>query len=203
MRKFYTLKYDAVFKNIFLKDEELLKIFLTNIMRLFYDDFKIDFLGIKNGELTKKRLYIKNKTVDLLVKIGNKIINIELNTNYDETTKNRNLYYLLNSVVEGVHKNNNYHFVSDYIQLNFNFLGNNKKGIESYHFNEDKTKNRLTESIRVININVDYYYSKWYNQNNKEEIFNKYKDIIILDFSKEDLDSIKDSDKYMDRIKKY
>ena len=25
MRKFYTLKYDAVFKNIFLKDEELLK----------------------------------------------------------------------------------------------------------------------------------------------------------------------------------
>lgn len=55
----------------------------------------------------------------------------------------------------------------------------------------------------MININVDYYYSKWYNQNNKEEIFNKYKDIIILDFSKEDLDSIKDSDKYMDRIKKY
>ena len=64
-------------------------------MRLFYDDFKIDFLEIKNGELTKNRLYIKNKTVDLLVKIGSKIINIELNTNYDETTKNRNLYYLL------------------------------------------------------------------------------------------------------------
>ena len=55
---YYTLKYDQVFKNVFYRDKELLKIFLTNIMHHVDSSFKIKELTIRNSELTKDRLYI-------------------------------------------------------------------------------------------------------------------------------------------------
>ena len=33
---YYTLKYDPVFKNVFYRDKELLKIFLTKNKRTYY-----------------------------------------------------------------------------------------------------------------------------------------------------------------------
>ena len=73
---YYTLKYDPVFKNVFYRDKELLKIFLTNIMHHVDSSFKIKELTIRNSELTKDRLYIKNKIIDILVKTNDKVINI-------------------------------------------------------------------------------------------------------------------------------
>ena len=95
-KKFYSLKYDQVFKNVFFRDINLLKYFLTNILNLFYDDFYIDDIEIKNTELSKDRLYIKNKCLDILVKTGNKIINLEINTSYNSYTYQYKNRYIVN-----------------------------------------------------------------------------------------------------------
>ena len=37
-KKFYSLVNDSVFKNVFYRDDVLLKRFLTDILSVFYDD---------------------------------------------------------------------------------------------------------------------------------------------------------------------
>ena len=199
-KKFYSLKYDQVFKNVFFRDINLLKYFLTNILNLFYDDFYIDDIEIKNTELSKDRLYIKNKCLDILVKTGNKIINLEINTSYNSYTKNRNLIYLFNSIIDDTHKSDKYTLDNEHIQINFNF---NDSGydIESYHILEDTTNKLFTNVFRIININVDYFYNEWYNLSKDNSFFKKYKNIIIMNFNEDELLNLKDCDKFMDKIK--
>ena len=199
-KKFYSLKYDQVFKNVFFRDINLLKYFLTNILNLFYDDFYIDDIEIKNTELSKDRLYIKNKCLDILVKTGNKIINLEINTSYNSYTKNRNLIYLFNSIIDDTHKSDKYTLDNEHIQINFNF---NDSGydIESYHILEDTTNKLFTNVFRIININVDYFYNEWYNLSKDNSFFKKYKNIIIMNFNEDELLNLKDCDNFMDKIK--
>ena len=94
-KKFYTLQVDPVFKNVFYRDTNLLKRFLTDILSDFYDDFHIENITILNTELSKDKLYIKNKTVDILVDIGSKKINCEVNTKYDSRNVYRNFLYFI------------------------------------------------------------------------------------------------------------
>ena len=103
-KSFYTLKADPVFKNVFYRDTNLLKRFLTDILSNFYDNLKIDNLEIQNTEISKDRIYIKNKTVDILVDIGSKKINCEVNMTYDKETEFRNFFYLIQSTVQDVRK---------------------------------------------------------------------------------------------------
>ena len=67
-KSFYALSADPVFKNVFYRDTNLLKRFLTDILSNFYNNLKIDNLEIQNTEISKDRIYIKNKTVDILCK---------------------------------------------------------------------------------------------------------------------------------------
>ena len=83
-KKFFGLKYDSVFKNVFYRDEELLKKFLSDILSIYYDkNIIVKDVTLLNLELTKDRFYIKNKTVDIRVDIGDKIINCEINLSYN------------------------------------------------------------------------------------------------------------------------
>ena len=201
-KEYLTLKYDVVFKNVFYRDSELLKDFISSILNNFYD-IQIDKIEIKNAELTKNRVYIKNKTIDILVIANNKVINMELNNNrYSKTTKLRNLSYLFSAYVEDIHTSKTYQTGKEYLQINFNFQGKNKRGFSSYYLREDNNLNDiLVNNIRIININVDYFLDKWYNSSNKEEYLKKYKYIILIGMSKEELRKIKGDDKMLKRVR--
>ena len=196
---YYTLKYDQVFKNVFYRDKELLKIFLTNIMHHVDSSFKIETLDIRNSELTKDRLYIKNKIIDILVKTNDKVINIEINSDYSINIKNRNFLYLCSALVADTDKDVSYKTIDQHIQINFIFQGKNKKGISIYEYRDINDRKILTDMIKTIDINVDYFIYEWYNKNKSKEYYNKYKDILIVGMEKEDLLNIKDDD-YMDKI---
>ena len=196
---YYTLKYDQVFKNVFYRDKNLLKIFLTNIMHHVDSSFKIKELTIRNSELTKDRLYIKNKIIDILVKTNDKVINIEINSDYSINIKNRNCLYLCSALVADTDKDVSYKTIDQHIQINFIFQGKNKKGISIYEYRDINDRKILTDMIKTIDINVDYFIYEWYNKNKSKEYYNKYKDILIVGMEKEDLLNIKDDD-YMDKI---
>ena len=152
-KKFYSLKYDQVFKNVFFRDINLLKYFLTNILNLFYDDFYIDDIEIKNTELSKDRLYIKNKCLDILVKTGNKIINLEINTSYNSYTKNRNLIYLFNSIIDDTHKSDKYTLDNEHIQINFNFNEDELLNLKDC----DNFMDKIKDDITSLNKDDDFY----------------------------------------------
>ena len=196
---YYTLKYDQVFKNVFYRDNNLLKIFLTNIMHHVDSSFKIETLDIRNSELTKDRLYIKNKIIDILVKTNDKVINIEINSDYSINIKNRNFLYLCSALVADTDKDVSYKTIDQHIQINFIFQGKNKKGISIYEYRDINDEKILTDMIKTIDINVDYFIYEWYNNNKSKEYYNKYRDILIVGMEENDLLNIKDDD-YMDKI---
>jgi len=203
-KSFYTLSADPVFKNVFYRDDKLLKRFLSDILSNFYDNLVIDKIKIQNTEIPKDRIYIKNKTVDILVDIGDKIINCEVNVTYDEETEFRNFFYLIQSTVQDVRKATNYVDVEDHIQLNINFMKDNAYGFEiSEYTNITRGINKIS-FVRTIDINVDYFKDTWYNLvgRKKEEYYDKYKSIIMFSFDEQQLKSLKDDDEYMKKIQK-
>ena len=104
-KKFFGLKYDSVFKNVFYRDEELLKKFLSDILSIYYDkDVIVKDVTLLNLELTKDRFYIKNKTVDIRVDTGDRIINCEINLSYDKETEIRNFCFLTQALNESIKK---------------------------------------------------------------------------------------------------
>ena len=125
-KKFYSLANDSVFKNVFYRDDTLLKRFLTDILSVFYDDVDIKDFKVLNTELTKDKLYIKNKVVDILVDIGTKVINIEVNVKYDDYRIYRNFFYLASSTIASMKKNMKFVDVREHVQFNFNFKKNYK-----------------------------------------------------------------------------
>ena len=124
---FYTLSADPVFKNVFYRDEKLLKRFLTDILSNFYSNLKIDTVEVLNTEITKYRAYIRNKTADIFVKAAGKFFNIEINIDSSRRTINRNFFYLASKLMEYVKKKKKYLRIPEHVQINFNFDGNKKK----------------------------------------------------------------------------
>ena len=201
-KKFYTLRNDAVFRNVFYKHPEIMEIWIKKILRLVGEDIEIKEFKIKNCELTKDRLYIKNKTIDMLVDIGNMIINCELNNNnFPEFIKNRNFIYLISALTHNIHIKDNYGNIKLHIQFNFNFEGKDKQGISVYEYLEKYNHKKYIEFLKIYTINVDKHIDEWYNSSNKEEYFKKYQDILILGMNKEELKNMESEDEYMTLIK--
>ena len=60
-KSFYTLKSDPVFKNVFYRDDNLLKRFWSDILSIFYDDVHIDNIKVLNTELTSDYFILRTK----------------------------------------------------------------------------------------------------------------------------------------------
>ena len=222
-KKFYSLANDSVFKNVFYRDDKLLKRFLTDILSVFYDNVDIKDFKVLNTELTKDRLYIRNKVVDILVDIGTKIINIEVNVKYDDYRIYRNFFYLASSTIESMKKDNyriyrnffylasstiesmkkdmNFVDVKEHVQFNFNFKKNYKNGYKISEYGDLSTGEVTIPFMRTIEIDVDYYKDKWYNSGKPKEYYEKFKSIIMFGLTEYELKNLKDSDDYMKKIK--
>jgi len=94
---------------------------------VFYDNVQIKKFKVLNNELTKDRLYIRNKVVDILVDIGTKVINIEVNVKYDDYRIYRNFFYLAPSTIASMKKDIKFVDIKEHVQFNFNFKKNYKK----------------------------------------------------------------------------
>ncbi len=198
---FYTLKADPVFKNVFYRDNNLLKRFLSDILSIFYDDVHIDKVKVLNTELTKDRLYIKNKVVDILVDIGSKVLNIEVNVRYDNYRIYRNFFYLASSTIESMKKDKKFVDVKEHVQFNFNFQKGKRKGYKISQYGDLSTGEITIPFMKTIDIDVDYYMYKWYNSGKSKEYYEQFKSIIMFGFNEEEIKTLEDSDCYMKKIK--
>ena len=200
-KKFYSLANDSVFKNVFYRDDNLLKRFLTDILSVFYDNVDIKSFKVLNTELTKDRLYIRNKVVDILVDIGTKVINIEVNVKYDEYRIYRNFFYLASSTIASMKKDMKFVDVREHVQFNFNFKKNYKDGYKISEYGDLSTGEVTIPFMRTIDIDVDYYKDKWYNSGKSREYYEQFKSIIMFGLTEEELKNLEDSDDYMKKIK--
>lgn len=194
MTKFYTAKYDAMFKAIFCKkeNEDLLKFLLEKCLNK-----KITIKQIHSPELLKKNIYEKGKTLDVLVEVEGEIINIEVNSGYYSNLHRRNASYIFEKYAEGIKKGEDYSKMNNYIQINFTCnLPKYKPELGKYTLTDKKSGIEYIDNLTIYEYNVDKMKKMCYNKGNHEYDF-----IAMLNSDKKELEKICGGNKYMEKFK--
>ena len=202
---FKTLKYDTIFKNAILKYEDVFIWFINRVLE--GTKYHIKNYEILNCELSKDRVYIRNKLVDIYIHDldNNYLFNIELNSVFDEVIIKRNYLYQSAQLVNSIHVNKDISAsFKPVIQINLNFNSILKEKNEFIHRYTDKEieKNDPYKFFKeIINVDIDTIIYKWYNMNKDKEFYEKYKHFLLIGMTKEDLLMLEDGDDMVKKIK--
>jgi len=187
--KYYTCKYDRVFKDIFLdsKDPHLLKVLLESILKV-----EIHTITIQNNELIEENKEVKRKYLDALLDTSEGIINIEINTSISPSTRIRNFAYLSRLYANHTLKGEDYNTKQKFIQMNFTYNMKDKEYYRIYSI-QDKEKKEYVENIQIYEFNMDKYVNTWYTKEKEKIKDNKY--LIMMNLPKKELEELSKEDK--------
>ena len=199
--KILSLSYNAMFKAVFSNNKVILSKLIEAILEHSYINIDIkdkDFI-IKNNELPIDNYNDKQLICDYIIKLDNvNDLNIELNRKQYPGVVERNMTYSFKIYYEHFNRGNEYSEFKKYnlIQVNFNkFKNPNSKSINKYYLlDANDSKNFLSKSICIINIDIEECYNLVYNNTCKEEIseLEKLAAILYCDYL-EDISSILES----------
>ena len=192
----YTAKHEAIFLATIVNKPNLMKILLEIILE---EEVK-EYILLSN-KLIKDKLKEKGKEVDILVLVNNKIINIELNTNFSEVIKEKNMSYLERIMLSLRKKGGKYQKlkIEQVIQVNINFNRRVNSGKEYVSIYNETTKTKYLKKPIIINYNIDFYKEMYYTVNSKlteEQIF-----WAMLDLSLEELEKLSKEVKFVEEYK--
>ena len=190
-----------MFKAVFSNNKVILSKLIEAILEHSYIniDTKDKEFIIKNNELPIDNYHDKQLICDYIIKLDNiNDLNIELNRKQYPGVVERNMTYSFKIYYEHFNRGNEYSEFKKYnlIQVNFNkFKNPNNKSINKYYLlDANDSKNFLSKSICIINIDIEECYNLVYNNTCKEEIseLEKLAAILYCDYL-EDISSILES----------
>ncbi len=142
----------------------LLSLYLNKDYKYIYDN--IEFV---KDILDRENYHDKGMRVDLICKVDEEYINIEINNNKTEKSSiYRNIGYSYNVYKGGIYSGTRYNY-NRVIQININnftFKGE-KREISEYILKDEENK-ILTDYIKIVQIYLPNIRRKWYNE--KEEL---------------------------------
>ncbi len=195
-KKFYTAKYDRVFKSIICDGEDyrILKKVLASSL-----DIDVDIIEIKKCELPIGNVSERVKIVDLIVLINKKdIVHVELNLENNQTLRFRNFAYFSTVISVSTKKGKEYDRNINYIHIDFSYGRNLKQEKEEY-FVQNKRGKKYVENVKIIEYDMDYVKKNCYNDP-------RYKYLAMLDMEIVELSNIAEGDEvvmdYMEKLKK-
>lgn len=192
-KKFYTAKYDRVFKTIFCSNEKLLKEFMERLL-----DIKIDTIEYLRNEINVNNVNEKVKTVDLLLLINKEYYHIEINTNHDSFIPFRNLLYFFSIIINNVKRGKTYDNKTNFVHIDLSYGLKNNNQIKNVFYLQDENGNKYVDNIKAIVYNMDVI-----NNLKDEELIQKYKFLMMLDMQEDELKKlIKGDDLFMKEFSK-
>ena len=152
--KVYTAKNDRVFKSVAHGNKG--KVILEAILGNVFDE-PVEILEFIPVELPQDTEDERKKVLDVLVRVGNRIINVEVNAQgLSEVTKIRNLAYLCKLFSKNVSKGEGIDVETEFLQINFiyNSRVTDKMVLKSYLTHEDGiyTKNFSIWNVFIENV---------------------------------------------------
>ena len=171
MTQFIPLTSDTMFKEVFGRNKRYVSLLLSWQLELDYN-YIYNNLTYLNSNLPINRIKNYKFTTDILVIIGDIIINIEMNRKYWKGLENRNLAYLdkiYSSQFKKGHKKKDFLYAKKVIQINYNCYNapEDKRNGESVMYdviNKEVTSKMITQ----ININLAKVKEKSYNKVTKK-----------------------------------
>ena len=195
MPVFFKGKHDQVFKAIFChpKNNDLLKRLIEDALQK-----EINIIKIFPPEIIKKNIYVKGKTLDVLIKSEGEIINLEINSSYYANLHRRNASYIFSKYAEEVKVGTSYSKMSNYVQINLTSgLGMCGEVKKEYTLADLKTGDKFVDNLVIIEFNIDKIKYMCYNDDIEE-----YKFIAALDCDKEELKKLCKGDKSMEKYER-
>ena len=194
-KKFYTAKYDRVFKTILCDQDNpyLFQEFLSRILKK-----KVEIVEFLRNELPVNTTLEKVKTVDVLVKADGEYIHIEVNTGIPNYLHIRNFVYFSTLYSKKVQRGESYDYVTKFIHFDFTY--NMKDKYEDYleYYVQTSNGEKYVENIKIIEYNMDKIMEYWYNED--EEKVKEYKHLIMLNLKTDDLKQISRGDDFVDKF---
>ena len=198
-KKFYTCRYDAAFKEVFMKPEnkDILIPLLESALNI-----KIEELEYLNLEKNVDSVRVRRKRFDFHVKTKTENIHIEVNNGLDKYTRVRNASFIFHTYSHVTLVGEDYDEDTLFIQVNFTYkLSNKDKLCRIYRVSDTEGKCYINNFI-IYEFNMDRIKKMWYSMNEEEK--DKYKYMVMMDFSLEELEKLPKKDevinKYMDEI---
>lgn len=191
-KKFYNGMNDSMFKAIFCnpKNEELLKWLLEKCLKR-----KIEIVRVIPPEIIKPNIYVKGKTLDVLIKTDGELINVEVNSNFYDNLHIRNASYIFSKYSEETKVGEDYYNMRKVIQINFTSKLSNKYPIFStYKLIDINSKIAFIENLIIYEYNVDKIKKECYNEGKKDFSF-----IAMLSSNKKELENICKGDDMMEK----
>ena len=159
---FYQLYLDSYFKRIFAdpNDTRLLKSLISIIL-----NEEISAVTIMSPEIVGEKISVKRSYLDLLVELKDKSkINIEINSNPQNYTTNRNLFYLFKVMGRDLTSEDKYTDFHKHIQINLNVNINQKESVMKYYLMSKECNDILTDRLEIINIDMEKISETCYNE---------------------------------------
>lgn len=188
--------FDAVFKAVLTEEKEV----LAEIIELVIGIPKEEVLKngvIINSEYVRENIIETDKKSDLLISIGDNVINLEMDRRYYSGSNKKNNKY--------IHKIVNHYNPKNTVQICFTSykegeeLKGEKKSIRKYMF-QDSDGNVEDYGLEKYKIDLEYIENKYYNNDEltrREKIF-----LMFKESNREKLKEISKGDKIMDKIYK-
>ena len=188
--------FDAVFKAVLTEEKEV----LAEIIELVIGIPKEEVIKngvIINSEYVRENISETDKKSDLLISIGDNVINLEMDRRYYSGSNKKNNKY--------IHKIVNHYNPKNTVQICFTSykegeeLKGGKKSIRKYMF-QDSDGNVEDYGLEKYKIDLEYIENKYYNNDEltrREKIF-----LMFKESNREILKEISKGDKIMDKIYK-
>ena len=199
--KFYTCRYDAAFKEVFLneKNEEILKKLLEQSLHL-----KIHTIETAMMERNQGNEHARRKVLDAVLYTDQGIIGIEMNARYKGYLRVRNTAFAFDLYTHYTYRGKEYDDEMQIIQINYTYgLGKKYDEVEVYEL-QNKKGEQLLKNFRIIEWNMDKIMKFWYDKD--EENIEKHKYLIMLDLEQEELHELSKRDeevkKYMEEVER-
>ena len=191
INKFYKIKTDGVFKAIFCKEEnrDMLKRLIEEAI-----DKKVEIIRLDVPELIKKNIYVKGKTLDVLVKAEGKLINIEVNTYMDNELRRRNASFIFSKYSEVSKVGESYLSMPEVIQINLT-SSESLPLVSKYELYDKENKTTYIDNLIIYEYNISKIKEKCYNKTSKYSLMS------MLDCTLEELERL-NGDEMMDKIVK-
>lgn len=181
-KKFYTSRYDRIFKTIFFKekDHELLEELIHEITKLV-----IHIEKIVNCELPISDILEKEKRVDGIIDTIKERIHIELNSDTKEYFRMRNFLYFVSIMLEDIKRGKNYNPKKKYIHISLDFSTNNQlQNITRYQWHDAINKVSTIKNIALYYVNISKIKEICKNNEKLQKEFNL---LYALDLDKKEL----------------
>ena len=188
--------FDPVFKAVLTEEKEV----LAEIIELVIGIPKEEVIKngvIINSEYVRENIIETDKKSDLLISIGDNVINLEMDRRYYSGSNKKNNKY--------IHKIVNHYNPKNTVQICFTSykegeeLKGEKKSIRKYMF-QDSDGNVEDYGLEKYKIDLEYIENKYYNNDEltrREKIF-----LMFKESNREILKEISKGDKIMDKIYK-